>query len=371
MRYCAVMSLRGEVVAALEEHHAARARGCATVSLLVGPPQPCLLAWGSWAARQHVLTLTTAEHEASLATAALLAQVPWLRALPTARACVAAAARLSVTEVDAAVAARGQAELARWLDDLAGTDDRLRVAGWLLAAAQRTEPVPSAPPPMPAEALLGILCQLAAPISILWSPPPQASLAEHQRSLAAAVALARQAPALAIGWTAPPEETQRLLAALDGTALGSLARHALIAVAPSEPAVASATATAVAEPGLARSRAERTLHDALAQDLRTRGHFALNVRVPVEGAIAEVDLLAASARLAVELDGWHHFRDADCYRRDRTKDVRLQRAGYFVMRFLSEDAHDRLALTVDQIATALERRLAAPRARPPAGDPPR
>jgi very-short-patch-repair endonuclease len=61
----------------------------------------------------------------------------------------------------------------------------------------------------------------------------------------------------------------------------------------------------------------------------------------------------------VEIDGWYHFREPQGYRSDRAKDVLLQRAGFFVMRFLAEDVEDRLALIIDEIAIGLGGRRAA------------
>jgi very-short-patch-repair endonuclease len=58
----------------------------------------------------------------------------------------------------------------------------------------------------------------------------------------------------------------------------------------------------------------------------------------------------------VELDGWHHFYDPEGYRRDRIQDVRLSRAGYFVLRFLAEDVDERLVSTVEQVALAVASR---------------
>jgi hypothetical protein len=52
----------------------------------------------------------------------------------------------------------------------------------------------------------------------------------------------------------------------------------------------------------------------------------------------EVDLLCPTARVAIELDGSHHLGTVEAYRRDRRKDQLLQENGYFVLRFLAEDA---------------------------------
>jgi very-short-patch-repair endonuclease len=107
----------------------------------------------------------------------------------------------------------------------------------------------------------------------------------------------------------------------------------------------------------ARSKAERVLFDALAADRRTTGAFALNAKLDDD----EIDLLAREPRIAVEVDGWYwHMRSPDTYRRDRAKDLAMQRAGYLVMRVLAEDVDDRLAYLVDEIAIVLAARRRAP-----------
>jgi very-short-patch-repair endonuclease len=63
--------------------------------------------------------------------------------------------------------------------------------------------------------------------------------------------------------------------------------------------------------------------------------------------------------LAIEIDDWYRLGDPQAYRRDRIKDVWLQRAGFFVMRFLADDVEDRLEQTVDEIALALAGRRAS------------
>jgi hypothetical protein len=109
------------------------------------------------------------------------------------------------------------------------------------------------------------------------------------------------------------------------------------------------------------SRAARILHEALARDARTAGRFALDVEVPSRagGPMIEVGLVARSARLAIEIDSWYHFRDPQGYQAARITDLRLQRAGYFVLRFLAEDVGERLARIVDEIAVALRGRHAS------------
>ncbi len=74
-----------------------------------------------------------------------------------------------------------------------------------------------------------------------------------------------------------------------------------------------------------------------------------------------MDLLAAPFRLVVELDGsYYHLRDSAAYRRDRRKDWELQRRGYLVLRFLSDDVVERLEEILDTILAAVELRRAPP-----------
>lgn len=89
----------------------------------------------------------------------------------------------------------------------------------------------------------------------------------------------------------------------------------------------------------ARSAAEAVLFEALEQAPSTRGRFVLNARLSVRfgGDAAEVDLLSRQDAIAIEIDGYHHFTDAERYRRDRRKDVLLQAQGLFVIRLLADD----------------------------------
>lgn len=107
---------------------------------------------------------------------------------------------------------------------------------------------------------------------------------------------------------------------------------------------------------LARSAAERALYDALEADERSRGLFALNASLAVlfGPRPLEIDLSCRELRLAVEVDGFFHFREADAYRRDRRKDRLLQREGYFVVRVLAEDVASR----IDEVLTTIHEAIA-------------
>jgi hypothetical protein len=127
-----------------------------------------------------------------------------------------------------------------------------------------------------------------------------------------------------------------------------------------ESAVRAARATAdpptnQMEDDRARSFAERFLFEFLESLAETAGRFELNAALdfPFGPRPAEVDLLCREPRIALEIDGYFHFLDPACYRRDRTKDWELQRRGYLVLRFLAEDVIPQLEAVRDRILDAL------------------
>jgi len=106
----------------------------------------------------------------------------------------------------------------------------------------------------------------------------------------------------------------------------------------------------------ARSASEAFLFRRLQTLPATTGRFRLNVELPISfdgHGKMEVDLLCAEAGVVIELDGAQHLADVDAYRRDRRKDALLQQNGYFVLRFLAEDAGKRLDQVLDAILAAL------------------
>ncbi len=140
--------------------------------------------------------------------------------------------------------------------------------------------------------------------------------------------------------------------------LGS-ARSALAKVVDevSGEAVPGVNATAVER---ARSLAELALFRMLESLRETRGLFALNVRMGFRfgRAPAELDLFSERLGLCVEVDGPHHFVDADAYRRDRRKDALVQRHGLWMVRVLAEDVVHRLDDVRDHVLTAVRARRA-------------
>jgi very-short-patch-repair endonuclease len=131
--------------------------------------------------------------------------------------------------------------------------------------------------------------------------------------------------------------------------------RAVLAEAKARPSDSAADARA-------RSAAERLVHQALQANSYTRDHFELNGTMDVFFGTKrlEVDLLDRECAIALEIDGYFHFRNADAYRRDRSKDLLMQQNGYLVIRTLAEDAVEGLDELVARIVNlVLERRHAA------------
>ena len=106
----------------------------------------------------------------------------------------------------------------------------------------------------------------------------------------------------------------------------------------------------------ARSAAEAFLFQQLESRPETAGLFELNGTLPAPWGPhrrVEVDLLCRSRRVAVEIDGYHHFCSPDGYRRDRQKDLLLQRQGFLVLRFLADDVVSGLETILETILTSL------------------
>jgi hypothetical protein len=102
----------------------------------------------------------------------------------------------------------------------------------------------------------------------------------------------------------------------------------------------------------ARSAAERFLFERLESVPETAGLFELNRALDFcfgPNRWVEVDLAARSLNLVVEIDGYHHFQDPEAFRRDRRKDLELQKHGYLVARVLASDVVERLEDVMDTI----------------------
>lgn len=338
---------------ALDRHVAQRKQKSPMLSMISGEPALALAELGTWSAQRGTLTLVTAHAQPDAAVAELLAHMPWLRCLPGARACLAKAARLDISAVDASIDARAGRELHRWLSNLAAGDPAIQVSGWLLASLRDPDAAPDvASAPVQGRELLAALAALTAPLSVTFSQhaPTESWLGD---AIVAAAGLTRHLPQHSVAVVAPGELVTRVLTSRDSSAI-SMARQGLIKLDKSSSAPAHQRGPMPKTPDL--NGAEAALHLALARDPRTRAaRFEQHVMAPTHEREREIQVaLAAHApRLIIELDSWYHLRDETAYHNQRLKDLWLQRAGFFVMRFLVEDVERRLGEVIDEIALGL------------------
>jgi very-short-patch-repair endonuclease len=189
----------------------------------------------------------------------------------------------------------------------------------------------------------------AAAVRVLCEEAPSLLLdSELDSAIRIAIALAEAAPALPIAVATSAPSWARW-SAMPGREHARAIIEACTIDEPPAPATKE-------EDDAARSAAERLLFDALEAHPKSRGRFALNrsLEVLFGSRALEIDLACTSPCLAIEVDGYYHFKDAEAYRRDRRKDLALQRAGYFVHRVLAEDVMANVADVVTSIHASLE-----------------
>jgi hypothetical protein len=174
-----------------------------------------------------------------------------------------------------------------------------------------------------------------------------------------AKALLREGELEVPGVDAATVEQTLIEAGAEGRAIAAVAAN-VVDAALIESAVQVVQATAAPPPtslddDCARSVAERFLFEFLQSLPETAGRFELNATLDFQFGPrpVEIDLLCREPRIALEIDGYFHFLDSACYRRDRTKDWELQRRGYLVLRFLAEDIIPQLESVRDRIIDAL------------------
>jgi len=199
------------------------------------------------------------------------------------------------------------------------------------------------------EGVAAALDQPGHPIAVLVTADAAARWRAGRRDRLAAIADE--------GWIVVPE-IAALAAPVGAGAHDTPARHDVDARAPEPP-------RGPESPSLfdARSAAEATLYEALEATAATTGRFRLNESLSVRFGpqAAEIDLLSRGDRIAIEIDGVHHFADPDCYRRDRRKDLLLQTQGFVVVRLLAEDVVRDVRAAVAVVCQALAYRLTEPR----------
>jgi very-short-patch-repair endonuclease len=378
------------VLTDLERHEQRRGQGVPTVTSLIGPPGLGLRMWRAWArwrGRPTAFSLSTDERGAAVA---------WIEAAANGHDLRLLAARAT---------SRGEdpQDLVRRLDRLAGAERSLfldRITAPLGADLARVcrlvLDTREIPPARIAEALFAsaeagvamrTLAQLIPPETrpclLFASVEARAPLGWLDHAAVAAARVVETNPELAVAiaadaWaaSAPSSRAHALLAegritlpALSAEAVVSqLAREdvpaelrssssaeRLAADGADEGLVSLFACAARAVGGEARSEAERFLHARLESLAWSAGRFELNGAPGFRfgSREAEVDLLARELKLAIEIDGYYHFQNRDAYRRDRRKDLELQRRGYLVLRVLEEDIVTRLEEILHTIEDAM------------------
>ncbi|HEX8434020.1 endonuclease domain-containing protein [Archangium sp.] len=362
----------------LERHQRRREQGIPTLTVLAGPPAAAASLWRRWLDSLHRPTCTAlAAREGEVARA-------WMETL----------ARLRSLEADAADFLGGAAGLApgelpsRLQGKTAHEREVLLQEFFPLApdgdstAACRglLQPQVTHNSGGPLDAVLGalggdFLRALAALHGLV--PPGRApallltGFGEDGVARAARVAarLCVSLPSLVIALTTDRPSLDAYLHGGESQALAMVREGLIELAAPSaedlertlEALGVSRSAPEDGAQDRARSAEERFLFALLESLPSTQGLFELNASPGFRLADrqVEVDLLARRLFIAIELDGYHHFQDPEAYRRDRRKDLALQRHGYVVLRFLAQDVVARLEEILDTISEVISQRREA------------
>lgn len=377
---------------ALDRHQRRRDAGQPTVTVLVGPGNLAAGEGPTWADRRGRATVVVVDPRAG--TMADSWAVALASRLDLARAVVERLAGRRGEDpatLGPRIARMGSVERGLFLDaEAPGTDDRgVHAAGrWILerVAAREDLAVPGLaarlggaiggadgdPPEIQALVALGSLIPPGSAPVLLAAPP--SDLPATPGWVAAA---ARSLALLALAWPGlpallcvPPADLDAYLRDAPESREKALIRSGIVAVtAPPageigpKPAEDGPTPPPESHDDRARSESERFVFRMLESSPATSGLFELNATVAImhgPGRAMEVDLLARAARIAIEIDGYHHFQGPDSYRRDRRKDVLLQRGGYLVIRVLAEDVVPRLEEILALIRDVLSSRLPRP-----------
>ncbi|WP_246357375.1 endonuclease domain-containing protein [Pyxidicoccus fallax] len=380
----------------LDRHGRRRAEGISTLSTLVGPPERALALLTEWVHRQGLSVVVVEGDDPRAIVSA------WATALAREKDLAAHAEAFVVLSQPLGgkreLLFRGKTfhERRVLLEGL--TPPRSGTATWELC--RRILESPALPPPgtLPStvdeaiqqdpvhtlQALLALVPVGSTPILRVRGGP------SDFRVLRTAASLCAEAPALTTVCVLAPESFAEHLRRGESRVLAML-REGQVDVPVEPPAALAATPVNSVAPTLARlqqeglpepilaryaeaarslitarrevedrarSKEERFLFDLLEHLPSTRGLFALNAPVDVGPGCRPlvVDLLCRELRLAVELDGYFHFREEERFRMDRRKDLALQRAGYWVVRFLSSDVVPRLEEILETLNTLIAAR---------------
>jgi very-short-patch-repair endonuclease len=352
---------------ALDRHARRRLEGIATLSVLVGPPERALELWNGWVQRHGLRVLLTEQADERAMVLVLAEELSRQRSL------------MADAEVLVSLAQPPGARRALFLPDKTAYERRVLLenlappistpGAWELCRHL----LEAAPPPAPGDLPDGIREAIArdpaqALQSLLAIAPAGSQLTLRIRTgpavfqrLRTAAALCAAAPALTVACALSVETFEDCMRQ-SGSRVHAMMQEGRLDL-DRQPTRPEGSGPDAQELERARSKPERFLYEQLCYRPSTAGLFALNATVDLEdgNGLREVDLLCRELRLAVEIDGFFHFRAPDGFRRDQRKNVALQRAGYLVVRYLADDVVSRLEEILDELDTliAARRREAA------------
>jgi very-short-patch-repair endonuclease len=335
----------------LEEHARARRARVPTLTVLVASREIGTKLWEGWASGRATATISSDSPRAAITT--------WLSRLPYESWRLAAAARLgSSTSNSQVLTGPDCLERRILLDRLVGSegDAGLGAACRALVEGIGTsgtwdgldERVAGKEPDPPWLRLVRPLARVAGETAptLLFLP----FVGRLAATLETAGNIVVRAPLLPVCAVVEGADHERYLRDAPETRWKALVREGSIRPG-SQPRTRTAPMPAFIPPppSEARSAAEQFLFERLEEQPATRGLFLLNE--DLDGM--EIDLLSPARKVAVEIDGFHHFNDPAAFRRDRRKDVTLQKLGYLVVRVLADDVTERLEEVLRDINRAL------------------
>lgn len=366
----------------LDRHARRRAEGIPTLSVLVGPQTRALRLWDEWLHRSGLKAASSESADLPSAVTAWAALLAHERNLSRDAESFVVLSQRAFSPRELHFEGKTRHERRVLFERL--EPPRSEPATWALC--RQLLELASSPDTLPAEVLADITRAPLKALRALLSLIPEGSApALHlhvtpsdPRSLHAATTLCTAVPPLHVVCVLPPDALAEPHDGKDSHALAMLREGLIELRAPGRTRAAArkrqpplldrfkqsaqaALTERKKDEARARSKAERFLYDEVLQNHpATRDLFALNATVDLgDGSRPlEVDFLCRELRIAVEIDGYHHFLDPERFRRDRRKDLALQCAGYWVVRYLEEDAAPRF----EEILKTLESLIAARRA---------
>jgi very-short-patch-repair endonuclease len=209
-----------------------------------------------------------------------------------------------------------------------------------------------------ADASIGLAAWAARAGRAPTNPPGLLFVGPTQPVLEAAVSAARRAPSIPLGVVASTDALAVAFGSANMSAqlLGDLLKG-LVPVSREDGRIIDVIASRSATGPLLRSAFEGVLYYLLQARPETLGKFKSNQRIARQGGKGadEVDLIAESAKLAIEVDGAQHTT-WDHTHRDQQKDARLRSLGYEILRFDAKDVATQPSQVWERINFVLRQR---------------